>query len=321
MHPFVLISVLTFTLIFLRLAMDQGWGNNLLNKIFNQQTFQLSKADIRSPTPRIRAVKVIIDQYRKNFQPSFCFVFIFFCLVNFLLDSFTAAFLLFYFSVFFSLKQFYFGSKTFAEFSNFLISFFKNRGKVSFQLNQMLLSNDKSNNFAFLRLLLIPLAYSLISPRFVSDTKPLWLEEYMPGNTDFWWLASGLLVFWALSAVYLLCSSGLFEPSTDSSRNSGMQKLEITQGSHPSKFLSHSRDLTLRVLNGLAFLGILLGFFYMNRAYPRRLFFFVTGAGFAFIHLILRYKQDLNQIFLFRRISNTSLLKGNVFMIFYLERT
>jgi hypothetical protein len=283
--------------------------NRILNIVINPQT---SKVKPSKPTLH----KIVINKFTANFLDSKIFVMLFTLLVWFLFDKFTSILVIFYLSIIFVFKQFYYSTKTFSGFSHFLISIFskKKTKNKSLNLNKLIISDDKSINFDLMKLSLIPLCYFIILERVTHvdyQTPNNWVTDFFGESTNIWMIGFGMSICWMYNVMVLLYSSGKFSLTDESTSSDNLNvTINLEHQSHPTNILNNFYDKTSRVINCCLYLGVVFGFYFLNRTFPEWVLFIMIGVSLFIFHKIIKYKQEFNHRFLYRNIKSQSKFKS-----------
>lgn len=318
-HPFIEISLIVFTLIFLRYLMENFIFNNILNKIINIQT--LNPKDERFEqrnTELLSKDKIALNYFTSTFVSSQVFILLGFILIYFIFGIPIAIFVLLYFIYLLVLKQFYFSSKTISGFSNFIISFFKLLGKKNFVLNHLLIHDDKSSNFNLLSLLFVPFVYTVITNR-VNDQEyeqvlsPTLtsIEQYMPGSFAFYYIFIGVLFIEIFKTIFLLLSANLVQDPFDSSESDDLdQTLNLINDSHPFYFFKNSSEPANKIYCGIIYIVILFIFYLLNRDFPERIFWFILGISLNLFREIVMTNLSVNSVRRYKFVYKSSQLQS-----------
>lgn len=301
-HPLVVVCTSIAVLFLLLTLLQTATFNKILNPVVNPQ---VAKPE---PVKKVSKDKIIINHFLSARVNSRVFVLVFCFLAMLLFDAFTGAIVIFYFSIVFVFKQFYYSTKTFTGFSNFLVSFVstsKTKHK-SLILKNLTLFDDQSINFELLKLTLLPVCYLVIMRRVrhIDYVEPLeWLSGVLGQDTSFWLVFVGLALSWLLNTLYLMYSSGGFSWLNDLNSSDNLnQTIDLDHQSHPTNLMSNFYETTSRVVHSCMFLGTLLGVYCLNRDFPRDTLLVMMGVCLYVFHKIIRYKFDFNHTMLYRNV-------------------
>jgi hypothetical protein len=284
--------------------------NRILNTVINPQLFK------DDPKKKLTIKKIMINKFTSQFLDSKVFIMVFVTLTWFIFDRFTSIMVIFYLSIVLIFKQFYYSTKTFSGFSQFLISIFsKNKIKnKSLNLNKLIVDDDKSINFDLIKLTLIPFAFFIVVERVKHvdyESPDNYLTDFFGDSINLWFIFLGLFASWLYNLFVLIFASGEFSLLNDSSSSDDLNKtIDLEHQSHPTNILDNLYDKTSRVINCCLYLGITFLFYFLNRSFPELTLFFMIGLSLFVFHKIIRYKLEFNHQFLYRNIRSHSKFTG-----------